>query len=157
MGDTQETAAEAAPKTPAFTAEDMKVLGETIGGLMAEAIRALGESNAPKHAATTQETAESAVPVQVAESTADAGVVEKAPVDMDALKESLAKELRKEIRDDLRAEILKENGLPPRRGYRLSENDEDEVQLTDAELFDKHRVEMLLGSFAQTPAPGNAA
>lgn len=150
------TAAEAAPKS-AFTAEDMKVLGETIGGLMAEAIRALGENKEAKHAATTQETAEPAAPVQVAENAPAGGVVEKAPVDVDALKESLARELRKELRDELRGEFLKENGLPPRRGYRLSENDEETVELTDAELFDKHRVDMLLGMYAKAPAPGAAA
>jgi hypothetical protein len=151
------TAAEAAPTNRAFSAEDMKLLGETIGGVMAEAIRALGETREPKHAATTQETAEPVVPVQAAENAAKAGVEEKAPVDMDTLKESLARELRKELRDELRGEFLKENGLPPRRGYRLSENDEETVELTDAELFDKHRVDMLLGMYAKAPAPGTAA
>lgn len=149
MGDTQK-AAEAAPNS-VLTANDMKMLGETIGNTMAEALRAYVEmSTTPKHAAAAaQETTEKADEV-VAESAVSA--TPKAD-DLVALKESLAKELRKEIRDELRAEILEEKGLPPRRGYRLNENAEEEVQLTDAELFDKHRVEMLLGAYAATPSP----
>lgn len=137
-------AAEAAP-TRILTEEDVKI----IGGLLAEAVRAIGEQKDPKHAAPTQETSEAAE--QVAE-TVQQDVTEKAP-DLSALKESLAQELRKELRDELRSEFLKENGLPPRRGYRLNENAEEEVQLTDKELFDKHRVELLLGAYAKTPSP----
>lgn len=140
VSDTQK-AAEAAPSRM-LTEEDVK----TIGGLLAEAVRAIGEQKDPKHAAATQENTEKATEA-VAESTTP-----KAD-DLVALKESLAKELRKEIRDELRAELLEEKGLPPRRGYRLNENAEEEVQLTDAELFDKHRVEMLLGAYAATPSP----
>ncbi len=136
-------AAEAAPAR--MHPDDIKALGE----MFADAIRAVGEQKEAKHAAPTQETSEAAD--QVAE-TAQESVTEKAP-DMSALKESLAQELRKELRDELRAEFLKENGLPPRKGYRLAENAEEEVQLTDKELFDNHRVETLLGAYAQTPAP----
>jgi hypothetical protein len=141
-------AAEAAP-TGLFTPEDKKLLAETIGGIVAEALRAAAEQKDPKHAAPTQETVETGE--KVAE-TAQESVNEKAP-DLSALKESLASELRKELRDELRNEFLKENGLPPRRGYRLSENTEEDVQLTDKELFDNHRVELLLGKYAQTPSP----
>lgn len=137
-------AAEAAPAR-ILTEEDVKI----IGGLLAEAVRAIGEQKEAKHAAPTQETSEAAE--QVAE-TVQTDVTEKAP-DLSALKESLAQELRKELRDELRSEFLKENGLPPRRGYRLNENAEEEVQLTDKELFDKHRVELLLGAYAKTPSP----
>jgi len=136
-------AAEAAPNR--MHPEDLKALGE----MFADAIRAVGEMKEAKHAAPTQETVETGE--QVAE-TAQESVTEKAP-DLATLKESLAQELRKELRDEMRAEFLKENGLPPRKGYRLAENAEEEVQLTDKELFDNHRVETLLGAYAQTPAP----
>lgn len=147
MGDTQEVAAEAAPKT-ALTAEDMKLLGETIGNTMAEALKAFAEMNAPKHAAAApQETTEKVE--DVAESAPEAPV--KAD-DLVALKESLANELRKELRNELRAEILEEKGLPPRRGYRLTENDEPE-EMTEGELFDKHRAQILLGNYGLLEAP----
>lgn len=146
MGDTQETAAQAAPSV--LTAEDMKLLGETIGNTMAEALKAFAEMNAPKHAAAPQETTEKVE--DVAES-APVAATPKAD-DLAALKESLANELRRDLRNELRAEILEEKGLPPRRGYRLTENDEPE-EMTDAELFNKHRVDILLGGYAATPAP----
>jgi hypothetical protein len=139
MGDTQEVAAEAAPQTT-LTSEDMKLLGETIGNTMAEALKALAEMNTPKHAAP-QETTEQAE--AVTESVEDATPKVDA---MQAMKESLANELRREIRNELRAELLEEKGLPPRRGYRLTENDEPE-EMTDAELFNKHRMEILLGNY----------
>ena len=72
------------------------------------------------------------------------------------MKESLAKELRKELRDEFRSEFLKENGLPPRRGYRVSESSEEEEVLSDAELFNKHRVDILLGQYASAVAPDAA-
>lgn len=148
MGDTQEKAAEAAPQST-LTAEDMKLLGETIGNTMAEALRAFAEMNTPKHAAAPQETTEKVE--DVAES-APVAATPKAD-DLAALKESLASELRREIRNELRAEILEEKGLPPRRGYRLTENDDPE-EMTDAELFNKHRVDILLGQYASAaPAP----
>lgn len=146
MGDTQDQAAEAAPQST-LTAEDMKLLGETIGNTVAEALRAFAEMNAPKHAAAPQETTEKAEAV-----TESAPEVATPKVDaIQALKESLANELRREIRNELRAEILEEKGLPPRRGYRLTESDEPE-EMTDAELFNKHRVDILLGAYASSPA-----
>lgn len=138
-------AADAAPARM-LTEADMTALGETIGNALAEALRAVAETTTPKHAAATAtETTETAeeVPAEV--------VTEKAGTDLSALKESLAKELRKELRDELRAEFLEEKGLPPRRGYRLTEN-ADEEKLTDAELFNQHRVDILLGQFARTPS-----
>lgn len=150
MGDTQEKAAEAAPQS-ALTAEDMKLLGETIGNTMAEALRAFAEMNAPKHAAAPQETTEKVE--DVAESAPSA--TPKAD-DLAALKESLASELRRDIRNELRAEILEEKGLPPRRGYRLTENDEPE-ELTDAEVFDQHRASILLGNYGLLAADDTQA
>jgi hypothetical protein len=146
VSDTQK-AAEAAPTT--LTEADLTALGTTIGNTLAEALRAFAEMNTPKHAAAPQETAEKAE--DVAESAASATV--KAD-DLAALKESLANELRRDIRNELRAEILEEKGLPPRRGYRLTENDEPE-EMTDAELFNKHRVDILLGQYAATPSPAD--
>jgi hypothetical protein len=135
-------AAEAAPNRT-LTEADMTALGTTIGNALADALRAVAEMNTPKHAAT-QETTET-----VAEVTAETAPP-KADIDIAALKESLAQELRKEIRNDLRAELLEEKGLPQRRGYRLTENDEPK-ELTNAELFDQHRVDILLGAYAAVP------
>lgn len=145
MGDTQEKAAQAAPSV--LTEADLTALGTTIGNTMAEALKAFAEMTAPKHAAP-QETTEKVE--DVAES-APVAATPKAD-DLAALKESLANELRRDLRNELRAEILEEKGLPPRRGYRLTENDEPE-EMTDAELFNKHRVDILLGGYAATPAP----
>lgn len=154
MGDTQDKAAEAAPAT-AITAADLAAFGttiaESVGDKLAEALRAFAEMNTPKHAAAPQETTEKAE--DVAESAPSATL--KAD-DLTALKESLANELRKEIRNDLRAELLVEKGLPPRRGYRLSENDEPE-EMTDAELFNNHRVDMLLGDYASVLPAADAS
>lgn len=141
-------AAEAAP-TRTLTESDLTALGTVIGNSLAEALRAIAEQKDAKHAAaTTQETTESAEQVASAEST-----TQKAEVDVAAMKESLARELRKELRDELRSEFLKENGLPPRRGYRVNESSEEQVELSDAEVFDKHRVEILLGQYASAVAP----
>lgn len=138
-------AAEAAPTTT-LTSEDMKLLAETIGNTMADALRAIAEMNAPKHAAATQETTETVEQEVTTESVA------KVDTDLTTLKESLAKELRLELRNELRAEFLEEKGLPPRRGYRLTENDEPQ-DMSNAELFDKYRTEILLGAYASTPVP----
>lgn len=141
------TAASAAPNR-ALTDEDMKVLGETIGSALADAIRAVAETQAPKHAATpTQETTETP-----AESVAAVESNTKTEPSIAEMKESLAKELRNE----LRAELLKENGLPPRRGYRVNEESDEQVEMTDAELYDKHRVDILLGAFAAKTADAPA-
>lgn len=145
MGDTQEKAAQAAPSV--LTAEDMKLLGETIGNTMAEALKAFAEMSTPKHAAAPQETTEKVE--DVAESATSA--TPKAD-DLATLKESLANELRRELRNELRSEFLEEKGLPPRRGYRLTENDDPE-EMTDAEVFNKHRTSILLGNYGLIPDP----
>ena len=53
----------------------------------------------------------------------------------------------------MRDEFLKENGLPPRRGFRLTENAEEE-DAGAAAWGD--RVELLLGDYAATPKPAQA-
>lgn len=136
MGDIQ--AAEAAPNRT-LTDEDIQAL--TVA--FAAALNATSESKSGKHAATAaQETTETPEQEVAAET-------KKAEPTLAELKESLAKELRNE----LRAEFIKENGLPPRRGYRINENSEEQVEMTDAELYDKHRVDILLGAYARTPSP----
>ena len=141
-------AAEAAPgrnMTDADVAAIGAAVGESVGGLLAEAIRAMTEQTNPKHAAPTQETTEP-VAEPVTESTSN--VMDE----IAALKESLAK-AQKELRNEMRAELLAEKGLPPRRGYRLSENDEEEEQLNQVELFDKYRADIMLGDYGRTPSP----
>jgi hypothetical protein len=136
-------AAEAAPTQDSTEL----VLGAKID-MLADAMRVLIEMNTPKQAAEPQETTEKPAEEVLAET-----VTPKADIDVAALKESLAKELRTELRNELRSEFLEEKGLPPRRGYRMTENDEPQ-ELSNAELFDKYRTEILLGSFAPTPAAG---
>lgn len=138
-------AAEAAPDRT-LTEADVEALGNKIGNTLADALRAFAEMNTPKHAAAPQETTETVEQEVTTES------VTKVDTDLTALKESLAKELRLELRNELRAEFLEEKGLPPRRGYRLTENDEPQ-ELSNAELFDKYRAEILLGAYASTPVP----
>jgi hypothetical protein len=145
MGETQNTAATEAAPTIALTADDLRLI---IGESVAAALKAVApeDNKNAKHAAPAQETTEQVAEESVAEAAPVEDGTPKAE-DLTALKESLAKELRKEIRDELRNELLKENGLPPRRGYRLSENAEEEVQMTDAELFNNNRVDILLGGY----------
>lgn len=56
-------------------------------------------------------------------------------------------------KDELREQILRENGLPARKGYRVHENDQaGGSEPTREDLFND-RAEILLGAFARTPQP----
>ncbi|MGW1744590.1 hypothetical protein ACWCRD_03020 [Streptomyces sp. NPDC002092] len=58
-------------------------------------------------------------------------------------------------KDELREELLRENGLPPRQGYRVHENDQTgAADKTPEDLF-ANRAEILLGAFARTPQPAH--
>lgn len=58
------------------------------------------------------------------------------------------------MKDELREELLRENGLPARQGYRVHENDQTGADKTPEDLF-ADRAEILLGAFARTPKPAH--
>ena len=59
------------------------------------------------------------------------------------------------MKDELREELLRENGIPARQGYRVHENDQTGgADNTPEDLF-ANRAEILLGAFARTPQPAH--
>ena len=58
--------------------------------------------------------------------------------------------LRDAVLAEVRAEMLRANGIPVRKGYRVHENEQAPVDA--AALFD-NRTNILLGDFGLTPVP----
>lgn len=65
-------------------------------------------------------------------------------------RKAIADEVRTQLRDELRAELLRENGLPQRGGYRVHENDQAP---DDAAALYADRANLLLGSIGIPAAP----
>ncbi|MBX7464965.1 hypothetical protein K1Y80_02565 [Streptomyces sp. MAG02] len=56
-------------------------------------------------------------------------------------------------KDELREQMLRENGLPARTGYRVHESEQPAAEKQDAADLFKDRAEILLGAFGRTPKP----
>ncbi|MFF3151811.1 hypothetical protein [Streptomyces sp. NPDC057910] len=56
-------------------------------------------------------------------------------------------------KDELREQMLRENGLPARTGYRVHESEQPAAEKQDAADLFKDRAEILLGAFGRTPQP----
>ncbi|MFD7016132.1 hypothetical protein [Streptomyces sp. NPDC059928] len=56
-------------------------------------------------------------------------------------------------KDELREQMLRENGLPQRTGYRVHESEQSAADKDDAKVLFDNRAEVLLGSFGRTPQP----
>lgn len=56
-------------------------------------------------------------------------------------------------KDELREELLRENGIPARKGYRVHENDQAGTSEPSRDDLFNDRAEILLGAFARTPQP----
>jgi hypothetical protein len=143
---TTETAAPARSLTDA----DLTALGTLFGTALKETLQPL---LAPGPAAEPAKAAET-TPAKP-DKAAKKSLKESRRAELDAvLKESLAAlraELLPQVRDELRAELLKENGLPPRQGYRVHENEQREP--TSGEDLFARRAEILLGDYARVPQP----
>lgn len=59
----------------------------------------------------------------------------------------------KAAKDELREQLLRENGLPPRTGYRVHESEQPGADKEDVADLYKNRAEILLGNFGRTPQP----
>lgn len=132
-------AAETATPTVTYTAPnaltqaDLTALGETIAKSLVAAMTAIKESEPEPEEPEKEEEAQP----EKAESAPDPAA--------DRAK------LVAEIRDQLRSELIAENGLPQRKGYRISET--EVVDAADPkELFDLHRADALLGNFGKLAA-----
>jgi len=157
---TQEEAAMGEPTTQETAASARSLTDEDLTALSAAIGAALKESLAPLHAALT-ENAAAPEKAKASESVTPAAAAKaERKAEKKALKESLA-ELKADFdtklaealavqRAELREELLRENGLPPRRGYRVHENERNEPTADD--LF-ANRAELLLGDFGRTPQP----
>lgn len=132
-----EAVAQAAP-TPGITEADMTKIGSLIGESIKQAMLAMAEqqaaAKAAKQAARESKNDAETKATETAEQTKAAVVEVKEPGFSAAeLKETLAKELKAELRES----ILKESGLPSRRGFRhVSESDTD-VTPTGDDLWDR--------------------
>ncbi|MDR3083331.1 MAG: hypothetical protein LBV60_20840, partial [Streptomyces sp.] len=56
-------------------------------------------------------------------------------------------------RDELREQMLRENGLPARKGYRVHESEQPAADKDDVQAMFADRAETLLGAFGRTPQP----
>ncbi|MFB6568372.1 hypothetical protein [Streptomyces noursei] len=161
MGEpTTETDQTAAPAR-SLTDADISALGALFGAALKESLApvtaALAE-NAPKASKSESEATESAdaKPGREAKESKKVKVAklqETVRAEMAELKESLREELLPKVRDELREELLRENGLPARKGYRVHENDQSGPDETSPEDLYAQRAELLLGDFGRTPQP----
>ncbi|MEE6264879.1 hypothetical protein V2E29_04360 [Streptomyces diastatochromogenes] len=162
MGEPTETdQTTAAPAARSLTDADISALGALFGAALKENLApvtaALAE-NAPKASKSESKATEStdAKPGREAKDSKKAKVAklqETVRAEMAELKESLREELLPKVRDELREELLRENGLPARKGYRVHENDQSGPDETSPEDLYKNRAELLLGEFGRTPQP----
>lgn len=154
---TETTQTEAAPAR-SLTDADIAALGALFGASLKEAmapITAALAEKAPESAANKATETVEAKPKEAKESkkarkAALAETVAELQASFDA---KLAEALTKQ-RDELRETLLKENGLPPRQGYRVHEN--DKAPDTAADLF-ADRANLLLGAIGIPAAPQAAA
>ncbi|SHL75655.1 hypothetical protein [Streptomyces yunnanensis] len=161
MGEpTTETDQTAAPAR-SLTDADISALGALFGAALKESLApvtvALAE-NAPKASKSESEATESADVKRGREAKESkkakvAKLQETVRAEMAELKESLREELLPKVRDELREELLRENGLPPRKGYRVHENEQSGPDETSPEDLYRNRAELLLGEFGRTPQP----
>jgi hypothetical protein len=153
---TETTQTEAAPAR-SLTDADITALGALFGASLKEAmapITAALAEKAPESAANKATETIEAKPKEAKESkkarkAALAETVAELQASFDA---KLAEALTKQ-RDELRETLLKENGLPPRQGYRVHEN--DKAPDTAADLF-ADRANLLLGAIGIPAAPQTA-
>ncbi|MEV5944411.1 hypothetical protein [Streptomyces sp. NPDC051994] len=136
MGEpTTETTQTEAPAR-SLTDGDIAALGALFGAALKENLAPLLDAvseKAPKPKATSEATETVGEPKPKSGKKALKETVADLQATFDAkLTEALAKQ-----RDDLRDELLRENGLPSRKGYRLQESNTDEEQLTGDALWDK--------------------
>lgn len=59
----------------------------------------------------------------------------------------------KAAKDELREQLLRENGLPQRTGYRVHESEQPGADKEDIQVLFKNRAETLLGNYGRTPQP----
>ncbi|WP_438489574.1 hypothetical protein [Streptomyces sp. S186] len=162
MGEPTETdQTTAAPAARSLTDADISALGALFGAALKENLApvtaALAE-NAPKASKSESEATETtdAKPGKEAKESKKLKVAklqETVRAEMAELKESLREELLPKVRDELREELLRENGLPARKGYRVHENDQSGPDETSPEDLYAQRAELLLGDFGRTPQP----
>lgn len=154
--ETQQT--EAAPAR-SLTDADISALGALFGAAlkesMAPVLAAVAEKTPAEPKAEATETVTPAADTAKAEKKAAkaAALRETLRAEMAELKESLREELLPKVRDELREQLLRENGLPPRQGYRVHENDQSGPDETSPDELFNQRAELLLGAFGRTPQP----
>jgi hypothetical protein len=59
----------------------------------------------------------------------------------------------KAAKDELREQLLRENGLPQRTGYRVHESEQPAADKEDVQVLFANRAETLLGNYGRTPQP----
>lgn len=142
------TAQETAAPARSLTDADLSALGAAFAHVLAEKLdpvtTVLKESRKAKtKAAKTKESRKAGKP----------GVSETAPAAENAPKAKVSERdaLKAQVRTELREELLREFGIPGRRGYRVGENDQSD-QDAARDAWD-NRADRLLGDFGITPKP----
>lgn len=158
---TQEEAAMGEPSTPTtetaaaahrtLTDADISALGALVGAALKESLGPLQAAIAEQAATPVPEAAESA-PAPSSSKPGKKAAAKALKETVRAEIQQLREELRAQVRDELREEILRENGLPPRHGFRIHANDQTGAEPSDEDLF-ANRADVLLGDFGRTPQP----
>ncbi len=158
---TQEEAAMGEPNTPtddeavptrSLTDADISALGALVGAALKESLEPIRAAITEQAAALVPEAAESA-PAPTSSKPGKKAAAKALKETAQAEIQQLREELRTQVRDELREEILRENGLPARRGFRVHENDQaGGPEPSDEDLFNR-RADVLLGDFGRTPQP----
>ena len=154
----ESTQTEAAPAR-SLTDADLAALGAIFGTALKESLapvlQAVGEKapEQPKAEATETVDAKPAKEAKESKKARKAALKETVAELQASFDAKLAEALAKQ-RDELRETLLKENGLPPRQGYRVHEN--DKAPDTAADLFED-RANLLLGAIGIPAAPQTAA
>ncbi|MFF4403831.1 hypothetical protein [Streptomyces sp. NPDC001404] len=158
---TQEEAAMGEPDTPTtetaatthrtLTDADISALGVLVGAALKESLEPLQAAIAEQTATPVPQAAESA-PAPTSSKPGKKAAAKALKETVRAEIQQLREELRAQVRDELREEILRENGLPPRKGFRVHENDHTGAEPSDEDLF-ANRADVLLGDFGRTPQP----
>lgn len=135
VSESEETAAQAAP---GLSEADLAKLGAIIGASVKEAMVAAAEAAAVKaEKKKKNKPANTDDNSGAAESTTEkADAVKESGISAEVLEQKLA-EAREAMKAELRESILKESGIPQRKGYRYVKESDTDVNPTGDELWDK--------------------
>ncbi|MEV8480359.1 hypothetical protein, partial [Streptomyces sp. NPDC051173] len=153
MGEPTPTDETTAAPARSLTDADIAALGAIFAGALQENLAPVLAAVTEKASERKQEASETSAPAPVSASKSGKKALKETAAELEAAFDTKLTEALARQRDELREELLRENGLPPRQGYRVHENDQTGgTDQTPDDLY-KDRAEILLGAFGRTPQP----